>query len=143
MVHIKHVLLLLHFDLDKNRKMYFHIINYILRAHIWKHLYMYAWALKEKQKEEWDSVLWQKLLYKQQCQNGSDNTNNATKKFDYTAITTDLGRLDGVTIAIKLVKYNEVQMYLIVHWSTMVHCKTLPNTEWIDIEIHMHIQALI
>ena len=29
-----------------------------------------------------DSVLWQKPLHLRKCQKGSDNTNNATKKFD-------------------------------------------------------------
>ena len=33
-------------------------------------------------KEETDSVLWQKPLHPRKCQKGSDNTNNATKKFD-------------------------------------------------------------
>ena len=31
-----------------------------------------------------DSVLWQKPLHQQKCQKG--NTNNATKKFDYTTV---------------------------------------------------------
>ena len=34
-----------------------------------------------------DLVLWQKPIHEQKCQKGqSDNTNNATKKFDYTAV---------------------------------------------------------
>ena len=32
----------------------------------------------------------------------SDNTNNATKKFDYTRFRTDLGRSVGVTTATQL-----------------------------------------
>ena len=45
-----------------------------------------TWCVKRKMKRS-DSVLWQKSLHQQQkCQKGqSDNTNNATKKLDYTA----------------------------------------------------------
>ena len=51
-----------------------------------------------------DSVLWQEPLNQQKCQKPekgkSDNTNNGTKKFDYTAVDplwTDLGWSVGAT----------------------------------------------
>ena len=58
---------------------------------------------KRKRKRS-DSVLWQKPLHQQKCQKGKVTTQtNATKKFDYTALRTDLGRSVGVTAATQLV----------------------------------------
>ena len=42
----------------------------------------------------------------------SDNTNNATKKFDYTAVATDFGRLVGVTTATQLVWLTGLRAHL-------------------------------
>ena len=54
--------------------------NYISLNNILQLSIKYAKVLTKRRRS--DSVLWQKPLHPRKCQKGSDNTNNATKKFD-------------------------------------------------------------
>ena len=70
-----------------------HCRKFVIQTKHWK-----------RKRKRFDSVLWQKPLHQQKFQKGkSDNTNNDTKKFDYTALRSDLGRSVGVTTATELV----------------------------------------
>ena len=52
----------------------------LVSIQIQRRLRLYKSETSEKRRS--DSVLWQKPLHPRKCQKGSDNTNNATKKFD-------------------------------------------------------------
>ena len=58
---------------------------------------------KEKKEEIWLSPMRKAPTPAEMSKGQNDNTNNDTKKFDYTRLRTDLGRSVGVTTATQLV----------------------------------------
>ena len=58
---------------------------------------------REEKEEIWFSPMRKALTPAEMSKGQSDNINNATKKFDYTAIADDLGRSVGVTSTTQLV----------------------------------------
>ena len=98
-------------DLPLTAATNFEIFHIFLKDLIFEYFYM------ETKRRRSDSVLWQKHLHLQKSQKGSDNTNNATKKFDWTAVADRLRTVNATKLPNFLIFYTVLFMFLQMFYS--------------------------